>query len=96
MGKSKNQDADLSQSHPAAKRKTVITMENRRGEIVALDNTNFGIRPDEGGAVLLPVNLPVPFKKAGTMVRFSGDVKETDLTELWEAQLFILSHIEKI
>lgn len=96
MEKFKNKDADLSESHPIAKRKTVITVENRRGEVVALDNANFGIRPDEGGAVLLPVNLPADLKKAGTMVKYSGQVKETDLTEFWAGQLLLLSHIEII
>ena len=92
MGKSKLKDTES----PVAKRKTVLTVENRRGEVVALDNTNFGIRPDEGGAVLLPVNLPSEFKKNGTMIRFSGEVKEAGLNELWAGQLFLLSEVEKM
>ena len=92
MGKSKLKRAES----PVAKRKTVLTIENRRGEIVALDNSNFGIRPDDGGAVLLPVNLPAELKKNGTMIRFSGEVKETDLNEFWAGQLFLLSDVEQM
>lgn len=92
MGKSKLKHPES----PVAKRKTVLTIENRRGEVVALDNSNFGIRPDDGGAVLLPVNLPAELKKNGTMIRYSGEVKETDLNEFWAGQLFLLSDVEKM
>jgi hypothetical protein len=92
MGKSKLKDTES----PVAKRKTVLTLENRRGEVVALDNANFGIRPDDGGAVLLPVNLPGELKKNGTMIRFSGEVKEAALNELWAGQLFLLSDVQKM
>jgi len=92
MGKSKLKESESL----VAKRKTVLTIENRRGEVVALDNANFGIRPDDGGAVLLPVNLPTELKENGTMIRFSGEVKETDLNEFWAGQLFLLTHVEKM
>ena len=92
MGKSKLKESESL----VAKRKTVLTIENRRGEVVALDNANFGIRPDDGGAVLLPVNLPTELKENGTMIRFSGEVKETDLNEFWAGQLFLLTNVEKM
>jgi len=92
MGKSKLKGTDSA----VAQRKTVLTVENRRGEVVALDNANFGIRPDDGGAVLLPVNLPAELKKNGTMIRYSGEVKEAGLNELWAGQLFLLSDVQKM
>ena len=92
MEKSKINDT----SNAVIKRKTVLTVENGRGEVVALDNANFGIRPDDGGAVLLPVNLPAELKKNGTMIRFSGEVKETDLNEFWAGQLFLLTNVEEM
>jgi len=97
MGKSnKNIPPQLSQSHPLAKRKTLYEIENEKGEVVALDNTNYGIQPAKGDSVFLPVNLPEVFQKSGTKIKFSAQVKETSLTELWAGQPVLLTHVEKI
>jgi hypothetical protein len=94
MGKSKKNI--VSQSHPLAKRKTLYSIENKTGDIVALDNSNYGIRAADEATVLLPVNLPAELQKNGIKVKFSAQAKEISLTELWAGQPILLSHVEKI
>src|SRR6476619_3249215 len=96
MRKSKtNISSPLSQSHPLAKRKTLYVLDNKQGEIVALDQANFGIRQEDGGTLLLPVNLPEEFQKNGTKIKFTAQAKETDAAELWAGQPVLLTNIEK-
>jgi len=90
----KQKDDQPSQSHALAGRKTLYTLEDKEGEVIALDNANFGIRPLGSNAVLLPLNLNASFQKEGTKIKFSGQVKETDLTEFWAAQPILLTKVE--
>lgn len=85
----------LSQEHPLAARKTLYSLENKQGKIVALDTLNFGITTG-GDTVLLAVNLPAQLKKAGSKVIFSGAVKEIDPTEFWAATPIVLTKAEII
>jgi hypothetical protein len=87
--------SSLSREHPLSSRKTLYSLENRQGKIVALDAANFGITID-GDTVLLAVNLPVQFQKAGVKLNFSGAVKEVDPTELWAATPILLTQAEII
>jgi len=82
------------QSHALAGRKTLYTLENQEGEVIALDNANFGIRTEGTYTVLFPVNLSPSLKKEGIKIKFSGQVKETDLTEFWAAQPVLLTKVE--
>jgi hypothetical protein len=85
----------ISQEHPLAARKTLYSLENKQGKIIALDNSNFGINTG-GDTVLLPVNLPVQLQKAGSKVIFSGAVKEIDPAEFWAASPIVLTKAEII
>jgi hypothetical protein len=99
MGKSNKKKtgtkSSLSREHPLASRKTLYSLENRQGKILALDAANFGISTG-GDTVLLPVNLPVQLQKAGIKINFSGEVKETDPAELWAAAPVLLTQAEII
>lgn len=93
--KKKNASAKpLQQEHPMASRKTLYSLENTEGEIVMLDPVNFGIRTGNETS-LLPLNLPSAFQQSGIKIRFSGEAKETGLTELWAGQPFLLNKIER-
>lgn len=72
-------------------RKTVHTIDNKEGEIILLDNVNFGIRYKEDTRPLLPCNLPDLLQKAGKKIIFSGTIKETRPEELWAGELFVLT-----
>jgi hypothetical protein len=86
---------NLSQEHPLAARKTLYSLENKQGKIVALDASNFGINIG-GDTVLLPLNLPARLQKAGSKVIFSGAVKEIDPAEFWAATPILLTQAEVI
>ncbi|HEV8286654.1 MAG TPA: hypothetical protein VGQ09_20235 [Chitinophagaceae bacterium] len=85
----------LTQEHPLAKRKTLYSLEDKQGTVLALDNANFGINIG-GDTILLPLNLPVQLQEAGIKINFSGEVKETDAAELWAAPPILLTRAEKI
>jgi hypothetical protein len=78
----------ISQEHPLAARKTLYSLENKQGKIIALDTG--------GDTVLLPVNLPVQLQKAGSKLIFSGAVKEIDPAEFWAATPIVLTKAEII
>jgi hypothetical protein len=87
--------SSLSQEHPLASRKTLYSLEKRQGKIIVLDAVNFGISIGED-TVLLPVNLPSEFQKAGINVNFSGAVKKTDPAEFWAATPILLTQVKII
>ena len=89
MAKSKN-------TNTVSKHKTAVVLENAKGEIVALGKDNFGIRRDDGGVMLLPVNLPADLKNNGVMIKFSGQIKETGHDEIKHGQPFVITVVEKI
>ena len=100
MAKSNNKKQiaanELQQTHPMAARKTLFVLENKEGEIVSLDPVSFAIRTKGDGKIILPLNLPENFSKAGLKIRFSAMAKETDPSELWAAQPVLLTKAEKI
>lgn len=87
--------ADL-QQRLLSDRKTIASLENKEGAIVAIDAANFGIRSkDDSSGLLLPLNLPAPLRKAGVQVIFSGDIKQDNPEEFWAARPFILTAIKE-
>ena len=76
-------------------RKTVITVNNKEGEIFLIDSVNFGIWYQGNNKPLLPCNLPVFLQKAGKKIFFSGAVKETKLEELWAGEPFVITKLEE-
>lgn len=91
----KENDHLLPQDHPMAKRKTVAKLEDEEGEVVVLDDANFGIRTPARNDTLLALNLPAEWQKSGARIRFSGKVKETELSEFWAGQPVLLTKIDK-
>ena len=77
-------------------RKTLYTLGNKEGQVVELDPVNYGIRVAGVETVLFPVNLPSEFRHTGIKIRFSGQVKEIDLSELWAGQPVLLTEAEKV
>lgn len=98
MAKSKknNPKQSLSQDPLWADRKTIDTLKNKEGHIVQLDAASCGISMKGNDTVLLPVNLPNDLKQPGINIRFSGQLKESGPAELWAAQPFVLSDVEKL
>jgi len=85
----------LTREHPLAKRKTLYSLEDKQGTVIALDNANFGISIGDD-TILLPLNMPAQLQEAGIKINFSGEVKETDPAELWAAAPVLLTRAEKI
>jgi len=78
-----------------ADRKTVATINKQEGEILLIDNVNYGIRYQTTSELLLPCNLPQQLQQPGKKIIFSGSVKETLPTEMWAGQPFVLTQAEE-
>ncbi|HSN60094.1 MAG TPA: hypothetical protein VLR49_04115 [Ferruginibacter sp.] len=76
-------------------RKTVSRIDNMEGEIFLIDNVNFGIRYQENQMSLLPCNLPDALQAEGKKIIFSGDIKETNPTELWAGEPFVITKLKE-
>ena len=72
-------------------RKTISTITGATGEITKIDSFNYGISYKGDYKLLLPCNLPLQFRKEGTMVSFTGDVKEVKPEEMWAGHPFVLT-----
>ena len=77
-------------------RKTLYTLKNKEGQIVELNPGNLGIKVADDPTIFLPVNLSTEFRHAGMKIKFSGEVKEIDPTELWAGQPVFLTESEKL
>lgn len=77
-------------------RKTIDTFKNKEGKIVELSPGNLGIAMVNDTTVLFPVNLAPNLRHAGIKIRFSGELKEIDATELWAGQPIFLTNAVKI
>jgi len=99
MGRSKNKEEAAPKSiqeESTGSRNSLHRLENKEGEVIALDKSNFGIRPSDGQAMLFPVNLPKELQKNGIKVKFTVQVTPGSLTELWVGRPVLLSRIKKI
>lgn len=74
---------------------TLSVLSDQPGEIVLLDEVNYGIRVKGNNNPLLPCNLPDSFQKAGKQIIFSGNIKEARLEEFWAGQPFVLTKISE-
>ncbi len=72
-------------------RKTISEITGDSGEITKIDSFNFGIKYQGEFNLLLPCNLPLQFRKEGTSVSFTGQVKEVRPEEMWAGHPFVLT-----
>ena len=76
-------------------RKTVATINKQEGEILLIDNVNYGIRNHAINELLLPCNLPQPLQQPGKKIIFSGIVKDILPTEMWAGKPFVLTEAQE-